>query len=90
MPAGNLETVRQLIHSLEEEQGSDVLNGPALPPPPGVVSNFTHRSNAWAVLQAVDVVCLVLATAALIIRLFAKVRYARKVIAADCSFSLTA
>ncbi|RYP53278.1 hypothetical protein DL768_001718 [Monosporascus sp. mg162] len=50
----------------------DVLDGPALPPPEGVVPNFDNPSNKSAMALGALFTCLILATVFLAIRMYAR------------------
>ncbi|KAI4089059.1 MAG: hypothetical protein LQ344_005630 [Seirophora lacunosa] len=60
------------------EQLQVLLNGPALPPPPGVIPQLDHPPNLQGTGIAVQIVCLVLSTIALCMRLYTKTRIIRQ------------
>lgn len=66
------------------EQLQVLLNGPALPPPPGVIPQLDHPPNLQGTGIAVQIVCLVLSTIALCMRLYTKTRIIRQLVPADC------
>ncbi|KAI1276491.1 hypothetical protein F5Y07DRAFT_389242 [Xylaria sp. FL0933] len=61
------------ISSLPPEQQEAILNGPALPPPPGVVPNFANPPNQNAIAHATLAISLTLTTIASLIRFCARV-----------------
>jgi len=75
------------LANLTPQQLQALLEGPALAPPLGVIPQLTHPPNLRATGVAVQVVCLILATLAICIRVYTKARIIGQVVLADCQFS---
>ena len=71
------------LHPLEKAIARDA---PAAPPPPGIVPNFQDPPNLRAVGQFVIIFCFLLATAALIVRVYTKLFIIRRFTVSDCRF----
>ena len=69
---------------LSPEQLQAVLNGPALHPPPGVTPELDHPPSSSTETAAVLIVCLSIASVAVLMRVFTKTRIIRQVTFADC------
>ena len=67
------------IHSLPWELQEAALNGPALTPPNGTVSQFVNPPNKNALGNFVAIFCLLIATLAVCLRTYAKLFIHRKV-----------
>ncbi|TGJ78622.1 hypothetical protein E0Z10_g10142 [Xylaria hypoxylon] len=65
-------------YSLQPAQQQAILDGPALPPPPGILSNFDDPANMNSLTLAVISAAVVLGTLAVLIRVYAKVISARR------------
>ncbi|KAJ3554721.1 hypothetical protein NPX13_g10540 [Xylaria arbuscula] len=61
------------LSNLTLEQQEEVLNGPALPPPPGVVPNFDNPPNRNQVAIAVNVACSMVTIVVVFLRAYAKI-----------------
>ncbi|KAI8623621.1 hypothetical protein F5Y19DRAFT_492473 [Xylariaceae sp. FL1651] len=72
------------LHNLPQEQQDEILNGPALMPPPGIVSNFDSPPNGDALAYTAVTLCLVVSTIAVSIRVYAKFICARRIKLEDC------
>ena len=72
------------LSNLTPQQLQAFLDGPALPPPPGVIPQLDHPPNLRTTGIAAQVVCLVLATLALCMRLYTKAAIIRQIVLADC------
>jgi hypothetical protein len=80
-----------MASNLNPEQLEALLNGPALKPPPGVVPQLDNPPAYRTASTALPVVCLVVATLGLAMRLYTRIRVLRQVNLADCEcFSPTA
>lgn len=64
------------------------LDGPALAPPPGVVSNFDNPSNQNGLAMGVLIACASIATVCLLLRIYGRFYLLRKVSAEDGTHSL--
>lgn len=62
----------------------ELLQGPALTPPPGVTSNFDNPYSLRPAADAVKIVTTILATLAIFIRGYTKWRIIREVHLEDC------
>lgn len=71
------------LYSLPLEAQIEILNGPALPPPPGIISNLEHPANRNSMTQAMLTFCLVITTLAMILRAYTKLLIFRKVLIED-------
>lgn len=71
--------------TLSPEQLEALLDGPALAPPPGVIPRIENPRSLIATGWGVSVACIVVATAAILLRVFTKTRIIRQVNLADCS-----
>lgn len=74
------------LANLTPQQLQALLEGPALAPPLGVIPQLAHPPNLRVTGVAVQVVCLILATLALCMRVYTKVRIIGHVVLADCQF----
>lgn len=72
------------LSDLTPQQLQALLDGPALPPPPGIIPQLDHPPNLRTTGNAVQIVCLVLATLALCMRLYTKAAIIRQIVLADC------
>ena len=64
-----------------------LLNGPALTPPPGVISNFHNPPNLDVYIHLTLTLCLVLASLAFFTRMYTKMVLLRFVGYEDCKCS---
>ncbi|KAI3339261.1 hypothetical protein F4824DRAFT_508660 [Ustulina deusta] len=66
------------LSNLTPDEQEEVLNGPALPPPPGVVPNFDNpgRWNYWGILT--NVLCLTITLAVIGLRAYVKIFCVKK------------
>ena len=62
----------------------NLLNGPALQPPPGVEPNFTNPHNSKTVIVAIEAICLALPTLAIFMRIYTQACITRKLVLEDC------
>lgn len=62
-----------------------ILNGPALTPPDGVVSDFDNPANHNAEALAVAAVCISLALVAACLRAYSRIFVAKKLQLEDCA-----
>lgn len=69
------------------EERQTKLNGPAMAPPSGVIPNFVDPPNIEHVIILVLVLCVVLQTLALLMRIYTKVFIIRKMAVEDCMSS---
>ena len=67
---------------------ADPKNVPALPPPEGVTPNFINPSSLKSAFIVTTVICLPLATSAVIVRLFTTLRGSKRVLHIDDCMSL--
>lgn len=65
-----------------------ILNGPAEAPPEGVTPDFTNPPNGNSEALAVIIICTILATLALIGRLYSRAFLIKKLHIEDCSSSV--
>lgn len=72
------------LSNLTQEQRQDILNGPALPPPPGVVPNFESPHNSDHIAIAVNVVSLMITILVVYLRAYAKIFCVKKLRLEDC------
>ncbi|KAI0974904.1 hypothetical protein F4678DRAFT_421202 [Xylaria arbuscula] len=70
--------------SLSPAQQQAILDGPALPPPPGVVPNFTNPSNLETLTYAVLGLCVFLATLFILLRAYGRWYLVRTISVGDC------
>ena len=61
-----------------------LLDGPALAPPLGVEPNFVDPPNLKTLGLVVIILCLILPTLAVWMRMYTKLRIIRQVVAEDC------
>lgn len=73
-----------MYHTHSLHQG--ILDGPALHPPPGEVSNFENPWNLNELSQITNAICLIATTVAVLIRIYAKVGCLKKVHIEDCKW----
>ncbi|KAI6089741.1 hypothetical protein F4821DRAFT_230826 [Hypoxylon rubiginosum] len=71
------------FQSLSPEEQDIYVNGPLLPPPPGVVSNLVDPPNQNTLAQASCVVCLTLATIVLLLRAYSRIFVVRVIFIED-------
>lgn len=64
------------------------LNGPAMPAPPGMYSNFVNPSNLKTEGLVVVTFCLILSTLVVGMRMWTKSRVVRKIVLEDCKSTL--
>ena len=58
---------------------------PVIPPPPGLTSNFEHPTDALHTVNLVtQVLCIIVVTAAVILRIIIKIRLRKKLELEDC------
>ena len=69
--------------SLEESKAM-LLNGPALPPPPGVTSQFVDPPNLEQLTIGIFTTCIFLATVAVVLRMWTKLLIIRQTTLDDC------
>lgn len=65
--------------SLTQEQKDVILDGPALAPPTGVVSNFDNPPNRDGLTLGVIITSVILATTFVLIRIYSKVFVTKKI-----------
>ena len=63
---------------------AQLLNGPALPPPPGVTPNFVNPANLDKLTIAIFTLCMILATLTVILRMWTKICIIRQTSIDDC------
>lgn len=70
----------------EESQAAlqALLNGPAVPPPPGITPNFESPPNSKAVSLIVLVPCQTIATLSVLLRLYTKLSLLQSIAWEDC------
>lgn len=68
----------------------ELLQGPAGAPPPGVVPNFDNPPNLHRVGDAVLITCFVVATLALLLRVYTKLFLIRQFKISDCTYPYVA
>ncbi|OTB02095.1 hypothetical protein M426DRAFT_13799 [Hypoxylon sp. CI-4A] len=66
------------LPSLPPDQLEEILEGPALSPPPNIASDFDDPLNNNTLASSVIICCLVVTTAATSLRAYAKIIVARK------------
>lgn len=66
------------------EQRKELLNGPGLPPPPGVTPNFAHQPNVT--FRALNILFLIVTSLFICVRLYVKSRVVRKISLDDCKY----
>ena len=64
-----------------------LLNGPALAPPAGVIPQLEHPPSLQKAANAVPILCLVLTTLAILMRMYTKIRVIHEVLLADCLYT---
>jgi len=69
------------------EQLQELLNGPSMKPPAGVMPNFVDPANFHVLYIATVVLCLSFATSALFMRIYTKIYIIHKTEWADCETS---
>lgn len=75
------------LASLTPEQRQSLLDGPALPPPPGVVPNFENPPNMRTLCVAVEITGFLIGTVALCIRMYTRIFIIRRVSwGVDCQY----
>ena len=67
-----------------EQFKAKLLNGPALPPPPGVTPNFVNPENLDNLTIAIFTLCMILATLTVILRMWTKICIIRQTSMDDC------
>ncbi|KZZ89739.1 hypothetical protein AAL_07632 [Moelleriella libera RCEF 2490] len=75
------------LADLPPEQQEQILNGPAMAPPPGIVPNYDDPPNHNAIGYGVGAVCLVLACLVFVIRIHCRRRILKVWKMEDCAFS---
>ena len=70
--------------SLPQAQVEELLNGPGLAPPNGIIPNFKDPSSQKQVVIAANVICLVIASIGLFIRVYTKVFLVKRYGWEDC------
>lgn len=70
--------------SIPPSELENALNGPALPPPEGVVPNFDNPPNEGAMALGTLFASLILATALLLIRFYARLFVVKRTHLGDC------
>ncbi|KAI0120259.1 hypothetical protein F4776DRAFT_245179 [Hypoxylon sp. NC0597] len=81
-----MDAILNLIHqlsSLPPEEHEEILDGPALTPPPGITPNLDNPSNNNALAVAIITLSLAIMTIAISLRAYAKIFVARKVFLED-------
>lgn len=66
------------------EQMQQLLEGPSLAPPPGVIPNFANPANFHTEYVVTVALCLSLSTTVLCMRMYTKFYIIRKTVWADC------
>ncbi|KAL8962779.1 MAG: hypothetical protein Q9193_000864 [Seirophora villosa] len=66
------------LASLTPQQRQNLLDGPALPPPPGVVPQFDHPPNLKTISLAVEITGFLIATITLCIRMYTRIFVIRR------------
>ncbi|KAL9055894.1 MAG: hypothetical protein Q9206_002973 [Seirophora lacunosa] len=66
------------LASLTPQQRQNLLDGPALPPPPGVIPEFDHPPNMRTLSIAVEITGFVIATITLCIRMYTRIFVIRR------------
>lgn len=61
------------MSSLTPAEIQELLNGPGLTPPPGIIPNFINPTNETGTNIAANTICLAIATICLFIRMYTKV-----------------
>jgi hypothetical protein len=74
----------EALDALPPAQIEQFLDGPALKPPPGVVSNFSDAPNRTALCVGITITCIVLVTLGAIIRLYTRIFCMKKMRLEDC------
>jgi hypothetical protein len=72
---------------LTPAESEALLNGPAMQPPPGVVSNFIDPPNFKEDMVVEEIILLTLSTIAISIRLYTKLRINRQENLEDCKLT---
>ncbi|KAI0402747.1 hypothetical protein F4802DRAFT_599709 [Xylaria palmicola] len=73
------------IHNLPQAEQDAILNGPALPVPPGIAGpNFDNPPNGDALALTAVSICLTASSLAVIVRFYAKCIRARKINIEEC------
>lgn len=72
-----------MTKSLEEFK-AELLNGPAMIPPPGVTSQFDDPPNLEQLTIAVFTICIFVATIAVVLRMWTKLLIIRQTTLDDC------
>jgi hypothetical protein len=64
------------------------LNGPALPPPKGIIPHLVNHSEKENLLYIVGSLCMGIMGILITVRIYTKLRVIRKLEAADCMYQL--
>ncbi|XDG05671.1 hypothetical protein ABKA04_005286 [Annulohypoxylon sp. FPYF3050] len=76
------------LSSLTPAELEQLLNGPALAPPDGVIPNFDDKDNKNYIAQAVVPLCLVLTSIAVFLRVWSRIFYIKKVELTDALMTI--
>ena len=74
------------LHLLPPEEQQEILDGPALEPPNGVIPNLINPPNNNAGALAGITICLVVVTIVAMLRVYARVLVLHRVLLEDCEF----
>ncbi|KAJ4288366.1 hypothetical protein N0V90_011600 [Kalmusia sp. IMI 367209] len=69
----------ELFHKLSPAAQKAMLEGPAIPPPLGVLPNFEHPPNRRALGWAITILCTSLSTFAVLLRMYSRIVCAKRV-----------
>ncbi|KAF2872740.1 hypothetical protein BDV95DRAFT_606325 [Massariosphaeria phaeospora] len=72
-----------LFHELSPAAQKSLLEGPAMPPPSGVVSNFSNPAKPYAPGWVIMIMCSILSTVAVVLRMYSKIVCAKRVAIED-------
>lgn len=77
------------VWNLPEDEREQILNGPALSPPEGVIPNFSHPENHNASGLSALAICFTFASLIVPLRVYSKVFCSRKVFFEDGKVPVT-
>lgn len=76
------------LNQVTGQDFADALEAPALKPPTGVTANFEHPPNQNVYGYVALILCTSLASIFVLLRVYARVFYLKKVHIADCQFPI--
>lgn len=78
-----------LFYELPPAAQKALLEGPAIPPPPGIVPNFSHPPSHREIGWVVAILCLSLSVLAVAVRMYARIVCDKRVRIEDCKIKLS-